>query len=65
MVIFSQDIIPYLDMTANHIFFDHHPGAELPYQIEIRPFNADKTRNMRGLNPEGRIIGDVWDHFIA
>ena len=22
------------------------------YQIQVRPFNADKTRNMRALNPE-------------
>uniref|UniRef100_A0A915IQA1 DNA replication licensing factor MCM4 n=1 Tax=Romanomermis culicivorax TaxID=13658 RepID=A0A915IQA1_ROMCU len=49
---FSKDVIPYLDMEANNIFNERFPDAGLQYQIQIRPFNADRTRNMRSLNPE-------------
>lgn len=38
---------------ANTLFDEKYPDARIPYQIQIRPFNADRTRNMRDLNPEG------------
>ncbi|KAK0425006.1 hypothetical protein QR680_008976 [Steinernema hermaphroditum] len=44
-----QEVIPYLDMTVNEIYKERY-DKELP-PIEIRPFNAEKTRNMRSLNP--------------
>merc|ERR1712018_358209 len=34
------------------MFFDRFPDAILAHQIQVRPFNAEKTRNMRALNPE-------------
>ena len=29
-----------------------YPDIDLRHQIQVRPFNADKTANMRSLNPE-------------
>lgn len=39
-------------MAVNEMFFERYPAAILEHQIQVRPFNADKTRNMRALNPE-------------
>ncbi|KAK6019739.1 MCM2/3/5 family protein, partial [Ostertagia ostertagi] len=46
----AHDVIPYLDMTVNEIYQEKYNRA-LATPIELRPFNADKTRNMRSLNP--------------
>ena len=45
-------VIPTLDMAVNEMFFERYPDTVLSHQIQVRPFNADKTRNMRALNPE-------------
>uniref|UniRef100_A0A183V2D3 DNA replication licensing factor MCM4 n=1 Tax=Toxocara canis TaxID=6265 RepID=A0A183V2D3_TOXCA len=55
---YFQDIIPYLDITANELFAERYQKV-LNTPIEVRPFNAEKTRNMRALNP-----GDV-DQLIT
>lgn len=52
LVSYPQEVIPTFDMAVNEMFFDKHPAAILDHQIQVRPFNAKKTRNMRGLNPE-------------
>lgn len=41
-------------MAVNEIFFDRYPDSILEHQIQVRPYNALKTRNMRSLNPEGK-----------
>lgn len=43
-------------MAVNEIFFDRYPDSILEHQIQVRPFNALKTKNMRNLNPEGNIF---------
>lgn len=43
-------------MTVNEMFFEKYPDVILPHQIQVRPFNTDKTKNMRALNPEGQTI---------
>lgn len=40
-------------MTINEMFYERFPAAVLEHQIQVRPFNAEKTKNMRALNPEG------------
>ncbi|VDL71979.1 unnamed protein product [Nippostrongylus brasiliensis] len=50
IVAYPADVIPYLDMTVNEIYQEKYNRA-LATPIELRPFNADKTRNMRSLNP--------------
>lgn len=40
-------------MAVNELFFDRYPDSVLEHQIQVRPYNALKTRNMRSLNPEG------------
>ncbi|KAG8295080.1 DNA replication licensing factor, mcm4 component [Homalodisca vitripennis] len=52
LVCYPQEVIPTLDMAVNEMFFDRHPAAVLEHQIQVRPFNAQKTKNMRLLNPE-------------
>ncbi|XP_039283686.1 DNA replication licensing factor MCM4 isoform X2 [Nilaparvata lugens] len=52
LVSYPQEVIPTLDMAVNEMFFDKHPAAILAHQIQVRPFNAHKTKNMRQLNPE-------------
>lgn len=52
---FVQEVIPTFDMAANEIFFDRYPDSILEHQIQVRPYNALKTRNMRSLNPEGKL----------
>lgn len=53
---FIQEVIPTFDMAANEIFFDRYPDSILEHQIQVRPYNALKTRNMRSLNPEGKLL---------
>uniref|UniRef100_A0A8D9AE93 DNA replication licensing factor MCM4 n=1 Tax=Cacopsylla melanoneura TaxID=428564 RepID=A0A8D9AE93_9HEMI len=52
LVCYPQEVIPILDMGVNEYFFERHPAAVLEHQIQVRPFNAKKTRNLRHLNPE-------------
>lgn len=40
-------------MTINEMFYERYPAAVLEHQIQVRPFNAEKTKNMRSLNPKG------------
>ncbi|XP_063905700.1 DNA replication licensing factor MCM4 [Zophobas morio] len=52
LVSYPQEVIPTFDMTINEMFYERYPAAELEHQIQVRPFNAEKTKNMRALNPE-------------
>ncbi|XP_059613524.1 DNA replication licensing factor MCM4 [Phlebotomus argentipes] len=52
LICYPQEVIPAFDMAINEMFFERFPAAVLEHQIQVRPFNADKTRNMRALNPE-------------
>jgi len=53
LVCYPQEVIPLMDMIVNEIFFELYPEASLSHQIQVRPFNAEKTNTMRLLNPEG------------
>jgi hypothetical protein len=46
-------------MVINEMFFERFPAAVLEHQIQVRPFNAHKTKNMRSLNPEGEFAMHV------
>lgn len=52
LICYPQEVIPTFDMAVNELFFQLYPDMELPHQIQVRPFNAEKTRNLRMLNPE-------------
>ncbi|CAH0552145.1 unnamed protein product [Brassicogethes aeneus] len=52
LVCYPQEVIPTFDMTVNEMFYQRYPAAVLEHQIQVRPFNAEKTKNMRALNPE-------------
>merc|ERR1712240_46345 len=52
LVCYPQEVIPTLDMAVNEMFFQKFPETDLRHQIQVRPFNADKTANMRSLDPE-------------
>lgn len=49
-----QEVIPTFDMAVNELFFERFPDSVLEHQIQVRPYSAVKTRNMRALNPEGK-----------
>lgn len=51
IICYPADIIPYLDMTVNEVFASRYQKV-LRSPIEVRPFNSEKTRNMRSLNPQ-------------
>uniref|UniRef100_A0A665X111 DNA replication licensing factor MCM4 n=1 Tax=Echeneis naucrates TaxID=173247 RepID=A0A665X111_ECHNA len=52
LVSYPQEVIPTFDMAVNELFFERFPDSILEYQIQVRPYNALKTKNMRNLNPE-------------
>lgn len=52
LICYPQEVIPTFDMTVNEMFYERYPAAVLEHQIQVRPFNCEKTRNMRSLNPE-------------
>merc|ERR1719297_274052 len=52
LVCYPQEVIPVLDMAVNEMYFNKYPDSELPHQIQVRPYNAEKTSNMRELNPQ-------------
>ncbi|KAH0516478.1 DNA replication licensing factor MCM4 [Microtus ochrogaster] len=52
LISYPQEVIPTFDMAVNEIFFERYPDSILEHQIQVRPFNALKTRSMRNLNPE-------------
>lgn len=52
LICYPQEVIPTFDMAVNEIFFDRYPDSILEHQIQVRPFNALKTKNMRNLNPD-------------
>lgn len=53
---YPQEVIPTFDMCINEMFYERYPAAVLEHQIQVRPFNAEKTKNMRSLNPEGMFV---------
>uniref|UniRef100_A0A8D3CYP2 DNA replication licensing factor MCM4 n=1 Tax=Scophthalmus maximus TaxID=52904 RepID=A0A8D3CYP2_SCOMX len=53
LISYPQEVIPTFDMAVNELFFERFPDSILEFQIQVRPYNALKTRNMRSLNPEG------------
>ncbi|XP_069188391.1 DNA replication licensing factor MCM4 [Procambarus clarkii] len=52
LICYPQEVIPTFDMAINEMFFERYPDTILEHQIQVRPFNAEKTKNMRALNPE-------------
>ncbi|TRY90224.1 hypothetical protein DNTS_005830 [Danionella cerebrum] len=52
LICYPQEVIPTFDMAVNELFFERCPDSVLEHQIQVRPYSAVKTRNMRTLNPE-------------
>ncbi|XP_076000568.1 DNA replication licensing factor MCM4 [Genypterus blacodes] len=52
LISYPQEVIPTFDMAVNELFFERFPDSILEFQIQVRPYNALKTKNMRSLNPE-------------
>ncbi|XP_061652360.1 DNA replication licensing factor MCM4 [Phyllopteryx taeniolatus] len=52
LISYPQEVIPTFDMAVNELFFERFQDSSLEYQIQVRPYSAVKTRNMRNLNPE-------------
>merc|ERR1719412_2233508 len=52
LVCYPQEVIPTFDMAVGEVFNQKFPDTDLRHQIQVRPFNADKTANMRSLDPQ-------------
>lgn len=52
MVAYPQEVIPVFDMATNELFHELYPEAQLPHQINVRPYNVMRAINLRNLNPE-------------
>ncbi|XP_071174177.1 DNA replication licensing factor mcm4-A-like [Mytilus galloprovincialis] len=52
LICYPQEVIPTFDMSINEMFFDRYPDTALEHQVQVRPYNAALTKNMRSLNPE-------------
>lgn len=51
LIQYPQEVIPTFDMAVNEMFFQKFSDTTLEHQIQVRPYNADVTTNMRSLNP--------------
>lgn len=51
LVQYPQEVIPTFDQCINELFQERFSDVTLQHQIQVRPFNAEKTTNMRNLNP--------------
>lgn len=55
LISYPQEVIPVFDTVVNEVFFTKYPAADLTHvtkALQVRPFNVQKTKNMRFLNPE-------------
>lgn len=55
LICYPQEVIPVFDTVVNEVFFSKYPAADLTHvtkALQVRPFNVQKTKNMRFLNPE-------------
>lgn len=52
VVHYPGEVIPVFDNIVNEMFFDKHNDITLEHEIQVRPFNAGDSKNMRSLNPE-------------
>lgn len=55
LISYPQEVIPVFDTVVNEVFFTKYPAADLTHvtkALQVRPFNVQKTTNMRFLNPE-------------
>ncbi|KAL3079754.1 hypothetical protein niasHS_014036 [Heterodera schachtii] len=50
IVAYPDEVMSYLDATLEEIFMSTYK-KRLPSPIEMRPYNAEQTKNMRELNP--------------
>lgn len=53
LICYPQEVVPTMDAAVNEIFFTEYPNTKLVHQIHVRPYNADKSKTMRLLDPEG------------
>lgn len=51
LIQYPQEVIPTFDIAVNEVFQERFSDVPLTHQIQVRPFNADRTSNMRALNP--------------
>ncbi|KAI8491133.1 DNA replication licensing factor, mcm4 component [Branchiostoma belcheri] len=52
LICYPQEVIPTFDVAVNELFLEKFPDASLEHQVQVRPYNVEKTTNMRNLNPE-------------
>lgn len=53
LINYPSELIPIFDMATNEVFYDKvaKSGQILEHQIQVRPFNVDRTKSLRSLDP--------------
>ena len=53
LINYPSELIPIFDMATNEVFYDKvaKAGQILEHQIQVRPFNVDRTKSLRSLDP--------------
>merc|ERR1719457_431553 len=52
LICYPQEVVPTFDLAVNTIFTKKYEKVVLNHQIQVKPFNAQRTKNMRSLNPQ-------------
>jgi len=52
LICYPQEVVPTFDLAVNTIFTKKYEKVVLDHQIQVKPFNAQRTKNMRSLNPQ-------------
>ncbi|PAA60677.1 hypothetical protein BOX15_Mlig033998g9 [Macrostomum lignano] len=52
LVTYPGEVIPALDVVTNAMFAEQYRDAVLEQEIMVRPFNCDRARSLRALDPE-------------
>lgn len=53
LVDYPQEVVPIFDIAINELFFSIYENDALPHQIQVRPFNVDRSKTLRFLEAEG------------
>ena len=53
LINYPSELIPIFDMATNEVFYSKvaKDGQILEHQIQVRPFNVDRTKCLRSLDP--------------
>jgi DNA replication licensing factor MCM4 len=53
LINYPSELIPIFDMATNEVFYEKVAthGQILEHQIQVRPYNVDRMKSLRSLDP--------------